>query len=558
MYAAGVDAVLNASASHHELRKLSRRIELIKSASRANGGGLYAYTNLRGCDSGRACYDGCALAAVSGQLICMSQQFGFGDVSVDTVTVCLNSLRSKRIASRCFGRAAAANSAAKVDALGIARSEYPVIKVNFDLCHSDYWFDQSLQSYIDSHILSPGEEISCGPALWLWDNLRRSKSSGYFLCLSGGLDSAAVACIVFSLCHQIVQAISKGNLSVLRDCRTILNESHEYIPHNAHELCGRLLTTCYLSTENSSACTKSQARRLAEAIASNHLESDMTPVVKQFIQMASDTLNLSQPPQYTTNGGSSRESLALQNIQARSRMVAAYLLAQLMPWQRNLPTGLLILSSANLDEGLRGYLTKYDCSSADLNPIGSISKSDLRLFIAHCAQTFPNYMNSANGIKFSKVLFDILSTPPTAELIPLASNGDISQTDEYEMGLTYDELSLFGRLRKKVNCGPYSMLESLLDGSWLQIKKVIPDNCFKDGKPTTELGKYLSDKVKLFFRSYAMNRHKATILPPAYHTEAYSADDNRFDFRPFLYPCDWDHQFRCLDTLVARWEQQFQ
>ena len=31
---------------------------------------------------------------------------------------------------------------------------------------------------------------------------------------------------------------------------------------------------------------------------------------------------------------------------------------------------------------LRGYLTKYDCSSADLNPIGSISKLDLRGFVA--------------------------------------------------------------------------------------------------------------------------------------------------------------------------------
>ena len=32
---------------------------------------------------------------------------------------------------------------------------------------------------------------------------------------------------------------------------------------------------------------------------------------------------------------------------------------------------LLVLGSANVDEGLRGYLTKYDCSSADINPIGA-------------------------------------------------------------------------------------------------------------------------------------------------------------------------------------------
>ena len=34
---------------------------------------------------------------------------------------------------------------------------------------------------------------------------------------------------------------------------------------------------------------------------------------------------------------------------------------------------MLVLGSANVDEGLRGYLTKYDCSSADVNPIGRLT-----------------------------------------------------------------------------------------------------------------------------------------------------------------------------------------
>jgi len=37
---------------------------------------------------------------------------------------------------------------------------------------------------------------------------------------------------------------------------------------------------------------------------------------------------------------------------------------------------------------LRGYMTKYDCSSADINPIGGISKTDLRRFIKYCASHF--------------------------------------------------------------------------------------------------------------------------------------------------------------------------
>ena len=35
---------------------------------------------------------------------------------------------------------------------------------------------------------------------------------------------------------------------------------------------------------------------------------------------------------------------------------------------------LLVLGTSNVDEALRGYVTKYDASSADLNPIGAISK----------------------------------------------------------------------------------------------------------------------------------------------------------------------------------------
>lgn len=94
-------------------------------------------------------------------------------------------------------------------------------------------------------------------------------------------------------------------------------------------------------------------------------------------------------PKFAANGGCPRQNMALQNIQARLRMVIlifilfgyfsvyfdvlkvlSYLFAQLVLWARGRPGGLLVLGSANVDEALRGYMTKYDCSSADINPIG--------------------------------------------------------------------------------------------------------------------------------------------------------------------------------------------
>lgn len=37
---------------------------------------------------------------------------------------------------------------------------------------------------------------------------------------------------------------------------------------------------------------------------------------------------------------------------------------------------------------LTGYFTKYDCSSADINPIGGITKTDLKKFLIYYAEHF--------------------------------------------------------------------------------------------------------------------------------------------------------------------------
>lgn len=55
--------------------------------------------------------------------------------------------------------------------------------------------------------------------------------------------------------------------------------------------------------------------------------------------------------------------------------------------------------------------TQYDCSSADINPIGSISKQDLRSFLRWAA-THLGYSSLA----------DIEAAPPTAELEPIRAN----------------------------------------------------------------------------------------------------------------------------------------
>ena len=63
-------------------------------------------------------------------------------------------------------------------------------------------------------------------------------------------------------------------------------------------------------------------------------------------------------------------------------------------------------------------------------------------------------------------------------------------------------------------------------------------------------------KVKQFFFYYAVNRHKMCTVTPAYHAEAYSPDDNRFDLRQFLYNTRWPRKFRTIDQMAKNSEKE--
>lgn len=49
--------------------------------------------------------------------------------------------------------------------------------------------------------------VTFEPSLFLWDYLRKSKASGFFLALSGGLDSCSVALTVYNMCFIVFKEI---------------------------------------------------------------------------------------------------------------------------------------------------------------------------------------------------------------------------------------------------------------------------------------------------------------------------------------------------------------
>ena len=502
----GVDILTNGSGSHHELRKLQKRVELIREAS-SKGGGIYLYANQQGCDGGRLYFDGCALIAVNGRILAQGSQFSLKDVEVVTATVDLEDVRSYRgaIASRMVQ--------------GAKAEPVPRITADFDLTHAQQIQHKPTQP-IDVHFHTPEEEIAFGPAAWLWDYLRRSGVSGYFLPLSGGADSSSVAAQIGIMCQMVATEAAAGNPHVIADARRLVGDP-DYLPTNATDFANRIFHTCYMGTENSSKETRTRAKTLADQIGAYHLNINIDTIVTALINLFVRVTE--SKPRFKVHGGSNAENLALQNIQARARMVLAYFFAQLLPWVRGKKGALLVLGTSNVDEALRGYMTKYDCSSADINPIGSICKVDLRRFLQWSATN-----------KGYPVLAEVATAPPTAELEPITD--EYVQEDEADMGMTYEELRLYGRLRKIDRCGPLSMFEKLVH-EW-------------DHLPPADI----AIKVKRFFTYYAINRHKMTVLTPSYHAESYSPDDNRFDLRQFLYNVRWTWQFKKIDHLVTLME----
>lgn len=512
----GVEIITNSSGSHHELRKLNKRMDLILNAT-SRCGGVYLYANQRGCDGDRLYYDGCALIAVNGKVVAQGSQFSLKDVEVITATVDLEDVRSYRASVMSRGLQAS-----------LRDIKYERVDVPVELAEVSDRFNPTVapSTTRDVHYHTPEEEIALGPACWLWDYIRRCNGTGYFLPLSGGIDSCATAMIVYSMCRLVVKEVEEGNEQVLSDVRKITRSADDWVPKHAQDISSIIFHTCFMGTENSSVETRKRSKELSNKIGSYHVDFNMDNVVTSVVSLFE--VATGKKPIFKIFGGSQIENLALQNIQARLRMVLAYLFAQLLPWVRGVKNsgGLLVLGSANVDECLRGYLTKYDCSSADINPIGGISKTDLKRFIAYATKEFD-----------MPILDEFLNATPTAELEPITEN--YVQSDEIDMGMTYEELSIFGYLRKVEKCGPYSMFLKLLH-QWSP--KLTPAQ--------------VAEKVKRFFFFYAINRHKQTVITPSYHAEIYSPDDNRFDLRPFLINPRFTWASKKIDAVVAECENK--
>jgi NAD+ synthase (glutamine-hydrolysing) len=564
LYLNGVDIILNASGSHFETRKLEKRIKLISEATRRSGG-VYMYSNLEGGDGDRLYFDGRSIIAVNGKIINVEDGFTLKDVQVMTEEIDLSNILSYRMRNNSFGTQAS------------KEHKFKVINVPFDIAITSSKYNLNAvggthfktEHENDRHIISDSEieEITNAASSYLWDYLRRSGAMGFQLPLSGGADSASTATIIYNVCVLMKKAYDAEladasgripNKNVIDFVNKFYTLRTGELPRSitAELLCSRILNTVYLPTEISGKDPQGSvdipdgpipqseviriatdpntktgwlAAQLAKKIGATHRVIDIQGMFTAGINglTSMSGLTYEQMREQVTAGrglGATRSKwdLLYQNIQARLRMINTYLLAQATPNLDNpyKTSGfLLVLGSSNADEILVGYYTKYDASAADINSIGSLSKVYINRILE-----FYGDVKQINPLRL------IRNATPTAELV---KPGEVAegqappprQTDETDMGITYQQIFEMGKLRAD-GYGPIDAYTHIIDNKYLKgIFSIDP------------FGKVIDPKEVLnrFYTRYNINRNKTTIIPPSVHLVP-SPDDNRYDLRPFLLP----------------------
>ncbi len=470
MFLKGVDIILNPSASHFAFKKQQIRQRFVLEGSRAFGV-TYVYSNLLGNEAGRAIYDGGALIASAGELVSSTKRFSFLPFQVAGATVDLDLTR--------MGQARSAGADPKVEEDASDRilvdMSYPEIPPEISTPEQPSWEQSS------SH---KEEEFLRAVAIGLFDYLRKSRSHGFVVSLSGGADSSAVACLVALTIELAIRELGidgfKSKLSHVSDLA-----SRETV----FELTGALLSCVYQSTRNSSDRTRQAAQSLAEALHARFYEFDVDAIAQSYQDLVSAQIGR----ELTWDA----DDIALQNIQARVRSPGIWMLANLHK--------ALLLSTSNRSEAAVGYATMDGDTSGGLSPIAGIDKAFLRRWLKWLEEHGPE------GHDPLPALAAVNSQQPTAELRP----ADQKQTDEGDL-MPYVLLDAIERAAIRDKKSP------------LEVFRLMEDR-FPDYSP-----RQLGDWVRRFFVLWCRNQWKRERYAPSFHVDDENLDPKTWCRFPIL------------------------
>jgi NAD+ synthase (glutamine-hydrolysing) len=466
----GVDIILNPSASHFAFGKLEVRKRFVLEGSRAFGTS-YVYANLLGNEAGRAIYDGGALISSGGKLVAAGPRFGFHDFSVTSATIDVEAIR--------LGQARTASFQPR-----LSEEDQCLVRLPFEFAPTTPEIPKIRWPAWESGSDVKEEEFARAEALALFDYLRKSKSHGFIVSLSGGADSAATACLVHLMVALGLKELGPEgfkaklahipNLSATADAKAVTRQ---------------LLTTAYQASENSGCVTRDAARAVAIAIGAEHYEWDVGDVVSRYTKTIGEATGIQL--------NWAKHDIPLQNIQARVRSPGIWLLANLK--------NALLLSTSNRSEAAVGYATMDGDTSGGLSPLAGIDKAWLRCWLQWLETRGPE------GLYPISALAAVNRQAPTAELRP----ADRKQTDEEDL-MPYDVLDAIERAAIRDKQGPLEVFDL--------IRPQFPKHSVQ------QLGAW----IERFFRLWSRNQWKRERYAPSFHLDDENLDPKTWCRFPIL------------------------
>jgi len=463
----GVDIILNPSASHFAFGKHEIRKRFVLEGSRSFGVS-YVYANLSGNEAGRAIYDGGAMIASSGDLIAAGPRFRFGDVDVLAADVDVELTRTRRASIHSMSSDV---SEGIFDQIVSIPGRFVPVQDRVEPSR-----EQPVQTRFD--------EFTQAIALALFDYLRKSRSHGFVVSMSGGADSSACAVLIRSM---VERGLIDLGLAGLQD-------KLSYIPAisgatTADELMQILFAGLYQGTRNSSEVTRNAAEQVTRSVGGTYFQIDVDQIVQQYTGVIEDVLD--RRLTWET------DDIALQNIQARTRSPSAWMLTNI----RNA----LLLSTSNRSEAAVGYATMDGDTSGGLSPIAGIDKAFLREWLRQLE------LQGSAGVHPVPALHFVNVQQPTAELRP----SEYEQTDEGDL-MPYPLLDHIERLAIRDKLSPGEVLETLI-----REQRAYP-------------APQLAEWVRRFFTLWSRNQWKRERYAPSFHVDDKNLDPKTWCRFPIL------------------------
>jgi NAD+ synthase (glutamine-hydrolysing) len=470
MASRGVDLILNPSASHFAFGKHEIRKRFVIEGSRTFSVG-YIYANLLGNESGRAIYDGDAMIAQAGKLLVSGPRFSYADWHVTDGVVDVDLIRMNRARSGSFRPNL---SAIDRNVLG-SDFQFPKISPVCEAPAHPAW---------ESSPQIKEEEFTRAEALALFDYLRKSRSHGFVVSLSGGADSTCVSYLIARMVDFAIAELGRDGFVKKLGYIRGLDQAKDN-----KQLVRRLLACVYQATRNSGDVTRSAARTAAAALGAEYLEFDVDRVVEEYKSLVAK--GLGRELDWKT------DDVALQNIQARARAPGVWMLANIR--------GALLLSTSNRSEAAVGYATMDGDTSGGLAPIAGIDKAFIRRWLRWCETTGPE------GIGPLPELVAVNNQAPTAELRPPGAK----QTDEDDL-MPYELLDAIERAAIRDKMSPSEILLIA----------------------TAEFPQYARPQlvtwIERFFRLWSRNQWKRERYAPSFHLDDENLDPKTWCRFPIL------------------------